>query len=282
MHWKRKWQPTPVFLPGELRDGGAGWAAIYGVTQSRTRLKWLSSSSSPTLKMQKATTEHILYSSVCCSLAYISHTLSPAAQNISPSLNLNSLVTHLWHLSHLELGGFSSPRPSPLLSGDPSGCLSQLNPTWHGTHWPHGLSSLTFLPEPSSRLYRLRGQRERRSESSVAALRSQDPSTFGIRFSCLENFSPCTRRPGMYFPTSLAARAQICDPGSTHHLHPCQISVKKRRPGRVIVWQWQEVSSQRQQGWGPGQRVPAWDSGSSLKPKSNCKGHRELCSRECA
>ena len=93
MHWSRKWQPTPVLLPGEShgwrspegcsprgrwgsdtterlhfhfslscigegngnplqcsclenpRDGGAWWAAIYGVTQSRTRLKWLSSSS---------------------------------------------------------------------------------------------------------------------------------------------------------------------------------------------------------------------------------------------
>ena len=28
------------------RDGGAWWAAVYAVTQSRTRLKWLSSSSS--------------------------------------------------------------------------------------------------------------------------------------------------------------------------------------------------------------------------------------------
>ena len=28
------------------RDGGASWAAVYGVAQSRTRLKWLSSSSS--------------------------------------------------------------------------------------------------------------------------------------------------------------------------------------------------------------------------------------------
>ena len=27
------------------RDGGAWWAAVYGVTQSRTRLKWLSSTS---------------------------------------------------------------------------------------------------------------------------------------------------------------------------------------------------------------------------------------------
>ena len=29
-----------------LRDGGPWWAAIYGVTHSQTRLKWLSSSSS--------------------------------------------------------------------------------------------------------------------------------------------------------------------------------------------------------------------------------------------
>ena len=28
------------------RDGGAWWAAVYGVTQSRTRLKWLGGSSS--------------------------------------------------------------------------------------------------------------------------------------------------------------------------------------------------------------------------------------------
>ena len=93
MHWRRQWQPTAVFLPGESqgwgslvgcspwghkesdmtehfhfhfslscigegngnplqcsclenpRDGGAWWAAIYGVAQSRTRLKRLSSSS---------------------------------------------------------------------------------------------------------------------------------------------------------------------------------------------------------------------------------------------
>src|SRR5574337_278188 len=88
MHWRRKWQPTLVFLPGESqgwgslvgcclwvaqsrtrlkglslscigegngnplqcsclespRDRGAWWAAVSGVTQSRTRLKRLSSS----------------------------------------------------------------------------------------------------------------------------------------------------------------------------------------------------------------------------------------------
>ena len=46
MHWRRKWQPTPVFLPGESQDSGAWWAAVYGVAQSWTWLKRLSSSSS--------------------------------------------------------------------------------------------------------------------------------------------------------------------------------------------------------------------------------------------
>ena len=46
MHWRKKWQPIPVFLPGESQGWGAWWATVYGVAQSRTRLKWLSSSSS--------------------------------------------------------------------------------------------------------------------------------------------------------------------------------------------------------------------------------------------
>ena len=46
MHWRRKWQPTPVFLPGESQERRSLWAAVYGVTQSQTRLKRLNSSSS--------------------------------------------------------------------------------------------------------------------------------------------------------------------------------------------------------------------------------------------
>ena len=45
MHWRRKWQPTPVFLPGESQGRRAWWASVYGVAQSRIRLKRLSSSS---------------------------------------------------------------------------------------------------------------------------------------------------------------------------------------------------------------------------------------------
>ena len=46
LHWRRKWQPTPLFLPGESQGWGAWWAAVYAGAQSRTRLKRLSSSSS--------------------------------------------------------------------------------------------------------------------------------------------------------------------------------------------------------------------------------------------
>ena len=38
MHWRRKWQPTLVFVLENPRNRGAWWAAIYGVAQSRTRL----------------------------------------------------------------------------------------------------------------------------------------------------------------------------------------------------------------------------------------------------
>src|SRR5574337_845404 len=38
MHWRRKWQPTLVFLPGESQGWEVWWAAVYGVAQSWTRL----------------------------------------------------------------------------------------------------------------------------------------------------------------------------------------------------------------------------------------------------
>src|SRR5574341_994265 len=37
MHWRRKWQPTPVFLPGESQGRGSlvGWR-LWGRTESDT------------------------------------------------------------------------------------------------------------------------------------------------------------------------------------------------------------------------------------------------------
>ena len=110
MHWRRKWQPTPVFLPGESQgrgslvgcspwgrresdtaeatqqqqsvyigegdgtplhysclenpmDGGAWWAAVHGVTQSRTRLKWLSRSGSSSVYLSIVLSQFISPSS---------------------------------------------------------------------------------------------------------------------------------------------------------------------------------------------------------------------------
>ena len=44
MHWRRKWQPTPVFLPRESQGRGSlVGCRLWGRIES-TRLKWLSSS----------------------------------------------------------------------------------------------------------------------------------------------------------------------------------------------------------------------------------------------
>ena len=45
MHWRGNGNPLQCSCLENPRDGGAWWAAVYGVAQSRTRLKWLSSSS---------------------------------------------------------------------------------------------------------------------------------------------------------------------------------------------------------------------------------------------
>ena len=73
--WRRQWHPTPVLLPGKPLDGGAWWAAVHGVAQSRTRLKRLSSSSSSSGGCFFASLYIILEAKVvlwgCCQLHFI-------------------------------------------------------------------------------------------------------------------------------------------------------------------------------------------------------------------
>ena len=52
MHWRRQGNPLQCSCLENPRDRGAWWAAVYGVAQSRTQLKWLSSSSSSWSKVQ--------------------------------------------------------------------------------------------------------------------------------------------------------------------------------------------------------------------------------------
>ena len=40
--WRREWQPTPVFLPGEFHGQRNLGSSVHRVTKSRTWLKWLS------------------------------------------------------------------------------------------------------------------------------------------------------------------------------------------------------------------------------------------------
>ena len=46
MHWRRKWQPTPVFSPREPQGRGSLVGCHLWSRTGRTRPKWLSSSSS--------------------------------------------------------------------------------------------------------------------------------------------------------------------------------------------------------------------------------------------
>ena len=61
MHWRSKWQPLQYSCVENPRDGGAWWVAIYGVAQSWTWLKRLSSSSSRVFLISVI----VLFVSVC-------------------------------------------------------------------------------------------------------------------------------------------------------------------------------------------------------------------------
>ena len=81
MHWRRKWQPTPVFLPGESQGRGSLVGCRLWVAQSQTRLKRLSSSSSSSSMMGKGRAAHILLA------------LSPWI----PLASLIKITSQLWH-----------------------------------------------------------------------------------------------------------------------------------------------------------------------------------------
>ena len=56
------WTPVPFSFHLPNMSGGAWWAAVYGVAQSRTRLRWLSSSSSSNISNTRLVCEAHLFS----------------------------------------------------------------------------------------------------------------------------------------------------------------------------------------------------------------------------
>ena len=84
MHWRRKWQPTPVFLPGESQGRGNLVATVCGVAQSWTRLKRLSSS---TLQWSPCVRKPCLPSfSHFYFCSYHSFCLSPPPLTVAPQM----------------------------------------------------------------------------------------------------------------------------------------------------------------------------------------------------
>ena len=65
MHWRRKWQPTPVFLPGESQGRRSLVGCCLWVAQHQTRLKWLSSSSSSIFIESVMPSNYLIF---CCPL----------------------------------------------------------------------------------------------------------------------------------------------------------------------------------------------------------------------
>ena len=100
IQWRRKWQPTPVFLPGESQGRGSLLAAIYGVTQSQTRLKGLRSSSSSSMDL----TFQVLMQ--YCSLQHQTLLLSPVTSTTGYYFCLGSIPSFF-----LELFLHWSPLP---------------------------------------------------------------------------------------------------------------------------------------------------------------------------
>ena len=88
-------KPTPVFLPGESQGRGAWWAAVYGVAQSRTRLKRLSGSSVHSLTLNPhATAMDKAYQTCIFSVGHITVGTLASTSALCLRSTLNSSITN--------------------------------------------------------------------------------------------------------------------------------------------------------------------------------------------
>ena len=76
-----------------LRDRGAWWAAVYGVAQSRTQLKWLSSSRSTTFT----------YTTPICYIIFFSQNISNYRKACRVMWEMLCPIVYVGVLSHVQL-----------------------------------------------------------------------------------------------------------------------------------------------------------------------------------
>ena len=159
MHWRRKWQPTPVFLPGESQGREAWWAAVSGVAQSQTRLRRLSSSSSSSL-------------------------LVPPSGQQSQFSSVQSL-SHVRLFSTPWIAARQAPHPSPTPGAHVNSCpfSPYCHPTISSSVVPFSSCPQSFLASGSflrSQLFASGGQSIGVSAStSVLPMNTQDWSPWG-------------------------------------------------------------------------------------------------------
>ena len=112
MHWRRKWQPTPVFLPGDSQGQRSLVAAVYGVAQSWTRLKRLRSSRGEALAA---------WNYFSCCFSRTSEELTICFMSIMPFLQCrHSSLALLRHWAEIfGFSGGSDGKESTCNSGDP-------------------------------------------------------------------------------------------------------------------------------------------------------------------
>ena len=71
MHWRRKWQPTPVFLPGEFQGRGSlVGCRLWGHTELDTDWRYLAAAAAVALTILLPTSE------LCCSIC-LEYPLAP-------------------------------------------------------------------------------------------------------------------------------------------------------------------------------------------------------------
>ena len=97
--------PTPVFFLENPRDGGAWWAAVYGVAQSWTQLKRLSSSSSGFLYSPTLTS----YMNTGKTIALTRRTFVGKVTSLLFNMLSRLVITFLPRSKHLLISWLQSP-----------------------------------------------------------------------------------------------------------------------------------------------------------------------------
>ena len=117
--WRREWQPTPVFLPGEFHGQRSWWSIVHGVSKNNTRLS--------NLHFHFHTTKALLLA--CCPLPMVDfpvtvslHTLIPVWLNhkylLMPFFIFEiyilstRIIIFLWILSNASVGSSYQQEPS--------------------------------------------------------------------------------------------------------------------------------------------------------------------------